>query len=455
MSVPAPVSPGELIAGKYRVERVLGQGGMGIVVAALHEELGERVALKFLLGDAVTDASRAGRFIREARAAARIRSEHVARVTDVGRLEDGAPYMVMEFLEGQDLEARLQQLGPLPVSEAVDYVLQACEALAEAHSLGIIHRDLKPANLFHVVRPDGMPFVKVLDFGISKMDEPAGSRAQMTQTSAMLGSPLYMSPEQLQGAKNADARADIWSLGVILYELTSKALPFDAETVAHLGAKILVEPPTPLRSVRPEISVEFEQVVNRCLSKDPSARYQTVGALAVALAPFSRDSQRSVERVTRTLHGGSRPDVAPAEASAATDRSPARRTAASWGQTSGASPKTTRKRAMLIGALSVGVVALAATIAFSVTRSSRGTSGEPTAAVTFAATNPPAAVQEPVPPSVVSAALASASTQSGLAVAPEPTQSAPSAAATPPQRSRKRSTAVPTHRPVVLPDDRK
>jgi len=296
----------------------------------------------------------------------------------------------------------------------------------------------------------------VLDFGISKMDDPPGSRAQMTQTSAMLGSPLYMSPEQLQGAKNADARADIWSLGVILYELTSKALPFDAETVAHLGAKIFVEPPTSLRSVRPEISVEFEQVVNRCLSKDPNARYQTVGELAVALAPFARDSQRSVERVTRTLRGGSKPEVAPTEVPATTDRSPARGTEASFGRTSGASSRTTSKRALLIGALAVGVVALAATIALSITRSSRATSGDPAGTATFAATHPPAPVQEPVVPSVVSAAPASA--MSGITVAPGPTQNALSAAAAPPQatqRSRKRSTAVPTHRPVLLPDDRK
>jgi serine/threonine protein kinase len=202
------VREGELLAGKYRVERVLGEGGMGVVVAARHVELDERVALKFLLPGTLGQPDAVARFLREARAAARIRSEHVARVTDVGTLETGVPYMVMEFLEGADLSRILREHGPLPIEDAVDYVVQTCEAIADAHALGIIHRDLKPANLMLVTRSDGGSCVKVLDFGISKVSGPGQDAMAMTSTSTILGSPIYMSPEQMtsSGRRYADRR---------------------------------------------------------------------------------------------------------------------------------------------------------------------------------------------------------------------------------------------------------
>src|SRR3954463_12881127 len=201
----ASVRAGDILAGKYRIDRVLGVGGMGVVVAAHHMQLDERVAVKFLLPRALKNPEAVTRFIREARAAVKIKSEHVARVTDVGRLENGAPYIVMEYLEGLDLGAWLQQRGPLPVSQAVEFLLQACEAIAEAHALGIVHRDLKPANLFVIRRPDGGLSVKVLDFGIAKRIGAARG-ANITSTAAVMGSPLYMSPEQLNSSKDADAR---------------------------------------------------------------------------------------------------------------------------------------------------------------------------------------------------------------------------------------------------------
>src|SRR6188768_2962187 len=201
---------GHVLAGKYRIERVLGQGGMGVVVAATHLQLGERVALKFLLPQAIHNPEAVERFAREARAAVKIKSEHVARVSDVGLLESGAPYMVMEYLEGYDLSTWLQQRGPLPVEQAVEFILQACEAIAEAHALGIVHRDLKPANLFVIQRADGVLSVKVLDFGISKATGLIGS-GDMTTTSAVMGSPYYMSPEQMGSTKDTDTRADIWA----------------------------------------------------------------------------------------------------------------------------------------------------------------------------------------------------------------------------------------------------
>jgi serine/threonine protein kinase len=230
------VVPGQLLAGKFRIERILGRGGMGVVVLATHIHLDEQVAIKFLLPEALKIPEAVRRFEREARAAVKIKSEHVARVTDVGVLETGSPYMVMEYLSGVDLSQYLLNKQTLPIDEAIDYVLQAIEAIAEAHSLGIVHRDLKPANLFRIIRPDGTPSIKVLDFGISKV---GGADASMTQTSSMMGSPYYMSPEQMTSSKSVDARTDIWALGVILYELLSGHVPYEGDTVPEIVAQVL------------------------------------------------------------------------------------------------------------------------------------------------------------------------------------------------------------------------
>ena len=295
------VSPGELLAGTYRIERVLGQGGMGIVVSATHLQLDQRVALKFLLPNAVQHKETVERFAREARAAVRIRSEHVARVIDVGTLENGAPYMVMEYLEGKDLSRQVTEHGPFPIPEAAMLLLQACEALAEAHSLGIVHRDLKPANLFLTHRRDGSVCVKILDFGISKLTTPGtGPGFDMTGTTTVMGSPYYMSPEQMRSTRNVDMRTDIWALGVILYEIVSGHVPFDAETMPQLCGMVLQESPPPLERFRPNTPTRFEAVILRCLEKDPQRRYQNVGELASALAEFApKDAYRSVERANR------------------------------------------------------------------------------------------------------------------------------------------------------------
>lgn len=302
----APVNPGDLLAGKYQVERVLGVGGMGVVVVATHLQLEERVAIKFLLPDALQNAEAVARFAREARAACKIRSEHVARVVDVSTLETGAPYMVMEYLEGHDLQKELELRGALSVEDATDFVLQACEALAEAHTGGIVHRDLKPANLFLTHRADGSPCVKVLDFGISKVGGKSGSAsdASMTKTTAMMGSPLYMSPEQLKSTKDVDQRADVWAMGIILSELLTGKPVFQGETMPQLCAAILTEPPIPLTHMRPDAPRGLEQTVAKCLEKDPQARFQNVGELALALAEFApQRSMVSVERITRVIQG--------------------------------------------------------------------------------------------------------------------------------------------------------
>src|SRR5688572_9228420 len=279
------IAPGTVLAGKYKVERVLGSGGMGFVVAAVHLELHQLVAVKFLHGNMMANAEAVARFAREARAAARIRSEHVARVLDVGRLEDGSPYTVMEFLQGQDLGALLLQ-GPLPVDVAVEYVLQACHAIAEAHAAGIVHRDLKPSNLFLTERSDGVGVIKVLDFGISKLTT-AGFEPKLTSTQSAMGSPLYMSPEQMKSFRDADHRTDIWALGVILYELMCGKPPFDASSLPELVVALLTFTPVSLNAQRPEVSPGLERVVMRCLEKDPASRFPSVGELARELLPFA------------------------------------------------------------------------------------------------------------------------------------------------------------------------
>ncbi|HEX8790363.1 MAG TPA: serine/threonine-protein kinase [Polyangiaceae bacterium] len=294
-------SSGHVIAGKFIVEQVLGIGGMGVVVSAKHMHLGQKVAIKFLRKDAAKSQEAINRFLREARSAVGLQSAHVVRVMDVGVLEDGMPYMVMEHLQGTDLNRVLEQRKTLPAQEAVDYVLQGMEAIAEAHALGIVHRDLKPANLFLTRSPDGSPLVKVLDFGISKSADSLTSQQQsLTATSAIMGSPLYMSPEQLRSSKNVDVRTDVWALGVIVYELLAGVPPFEADTVTGLCAKIAADPATPLRSVNPGISVALEAVVMRCLEKDMAKRYATVADLALSLHPFgSTEGKRAAERIAR------------------------------------------------------------------------------------------------------------------------------------------------------------
>ncbi len=288
----APVSwptEGALIAGKYRVEGVLGRGGMGVVLAARHEQLGQTVAVKMLLPSETGAQDAAARFLREARAAAGLTSDHVVKIHDVSTTEDGRPFMVMEMLRGRDLSQVLEEEQHLHVDAAITYVLQACSALEEAHAKGIVHRDLKPANLFVSRRSDGQPLVKVLDFGISKgAHDVPGASLVLTSSSTAMGSPLYMSPEQLRDARSVDARSDIWSLGVILHEALTGGAAFAGDTLPAVCASIAADPPKPIRATRPDVSVELEAVVTRCLEKDPAARYASVTELATELRKLVR-----------------------------------------------------------------------------------------------------------------------------------------------------------------------
>jgi eukaryotic-like serine/threonine-protein kinase len=305
------VHEGQILAGKYRVERILGVGGMGVVVAAHHTQLDTRVALKLLLPGMLANPEALTRFTREARAAIQMTNSHAARVFDVGTLETGAPYIVMEFLEGADLGTLLQQQGPFEAVDAVDFVLQASEAVAEAHALGIVHRDLKPSNLFLCRRGDRQRVIKVLDFGISKVAALASAPDEtLTQVTSLVGSPLYMSPEQIEAPHTVDTRTDIWALGVILYELLSNKTPFFGNTLPQVSIKIAVRPPTPLREFRPEVADGLAAVIGRCLEKDRTRRYRTVADLALALLPFGPEqATASVNRIADSIRAAGLTDT--------------------------------------------------------------------------------------------------------------------------------------------------
>lgn len=284
-----PITPGALVAGKYRTERLLGQGGMGAVVLAKDETTGQPLAIKFLLPSLRDEGHFVGRFRREAQATARLSSEHVPRVLDVGSTAEGAPFIVMEYCEGRDLRVLVKEEGPLPEHEAAAYIGQACVALAEAHALGIVHRDLKPSNLLLGRSADGKPLIKVLDFGVAKVRPTAEAESDhITATGTILGSRLFMAPEQMRRPRDVDARADIWALGVCLYYLVTGHTPFEAATTEEVILAVVMHPPKPLRDLAPRTSPAFEAVVLRCLEKSPRERFESVTELVRALAPLSR-----------------------------------------------------------------------------------------------------------------------------------------------------------------------
>jgi eukaryotic-like serine/threonine-protein kinase len=460
----AGVREGDILAGKYRVERVLGVGGMGVVVAAHHIQLDEKVALKFLLPEALGNPEAVARFAREARAAAKIKSEHVARVSDVGTLPNGSPYMVMEYLEGGDLSAWIKQRGALPVDQAVEFVLQACVAVADAHALGIVHRDLKPANLFCVRRSDGQLNIKVLDFGISKMNDATGlAAASVTRTSALMGSPLYMSPEQMRSSRDVDALTDIWALGIILFELMTGRPAFLAESVTELAIKVASEPTPAIGSLRADVPPALEAIVARCLEKDRRRRFGNVAELAVALLPFApKRARASVERISGIIQGAGLPVSAAAMQASQTAMAPGygaqvfEGTLPAVGRTTVGSPR----RTAAVGATIAGglvLVTLVGSLIFL-----RRWRSDAQASATMAAPAPSAAAVPPqpaaAPPGPVAAAVAVApldqAPSARLAPAPaaEPTppepvatakKKPPSAPPTPPAPSKAPPAAAP------------
>jgi serine/threonine-protein kinase len=459
--------PGEIFAEKYRIERVLGVGGMGYVLAATHLHLDQRVAIKMLLPDLARHPDTVARFLREGRAAVKIRSEHVGRVLDVGSHE-GTHFIVMEYLEGCDLSQLLEREGRLPEKVAVDYLLQACEAIAEAHAMHTVHRDLKPANLFLVRRADGAPCVKVLDFGISKTTAPEGSaQLSMTKTSSLMGSPLYMSPEQLKSAKDVDERADIWALGVILFELLAGRPPFLAETLPELGSLVLSGHVPDVRQLAPATSAIVAAAIGSCLTIKAAERFPSVAELAATLAPFgSPAASLSAARIQRVLENVSRPPASTwtsetlrAAASSVSAKAftvtPESSAGVDWAASTAldasatADPNAPReKRRSWLPAVAVLAVAITAGGAFGVKRV-LSTRDAPVNAVSPDAAEPHAAVVQPASssaetasaaPPIASPAMSSATTTTHAIMRPRPS----AAASTIPVASVAVTPAIPT-----------
>lgn len=282
------VSEGAVIAGKFRLERILGVGGMGAVFEATHVALGERVAVKFLRPELRDKPELVERFLREARSQFRIKSDHIVRVLDVGTAESGTPYIAMELLEGVSLHAHVRRLGRVAPGEAAEIVMQACDALSAAHALGIVHRDVKTKNLMLTSAPSGALRVKLVDFGVAQISSPdLGDR--LTATETIMGTPLYMPPEQLRSARLADARSDVWAIGVVLYEVLTGSLPYLAESAADMLFRHYHETPKPVHEVIDGIPPALGAIVAKCLSLEPADRFPSAAALADALAPFARE----------------------------------------------------------------------------------------------------------------------------------------------------------------------
>ena len=295
---PGIAPPGFVLAGKLRVERLIGQGAMGVVYEATDITLRRRVAVKLVHPDHLGDPEKRLRFGREAYAVARLESIHVTRVLEISELDDGTPYLVMELLDGSTLDEILARSGPAQVHVALDWILQALDAVGEAHAIGLVHRDLKPANLYLARHTDGMPIVKVIDFGLVK--DMSAAAPKLTATGSTMGSPAYMAPEQIDPGRTIDARTDVWSIGVTLFELVTGTLPFDGESIPAMLRRIFHDDPTPLRARRPDAPAELEEAVAKCLAKDPDARFRDGADLRRALSAI-RARLPQVSDATKTV----------------------------------------------------------------------------------------------------------------------------------------------------------
>jgi serine/threonine-protein kinase len=375
---------------------------MGAVFEAHHVHLDQPVAIKMMLPELATDPEVVRRFLREGRAAVKIPSEHVARVQDVSTLPDGTPFMVMELLHGADLQGVLDARGPLPIPLAVDYTLQTCEALAHAHAMGIVHRDLKPPNLF-ITGSSTMPVVKLLDFGISKL--PTTGDLSMTKTRAVMGSPVYMAPEQMRSARRVDARADIWGLGTLLYTMLTGHPPFESDTMPELCAMIVQDPTPNLHDRRAGVPPALVRAVERCLEKDPERRFASVAELARALGPFGSEQGRAMlARIEAAASPHTPPLVATSLESTSTGPGtpplPIARTGSAWGASSRNVPRGRRLAWALGGAL---VLVTFAVGALGIVR--RSPSPLPVASPSPPASSPVVALPVPSPSSASSAPI--------------------------------------------------
>jgi serine/threonine-protein kinase len=418
MTSPAvsPVQVGDVVGGKYEVIRTLGRGGMGFVVAARHTTLDQTVAIKFLVRDFGEHDEAAARFLREARAAAKIESDYVCRVFDTGTLDSGIPYLVMEVLEGIDLEQELDQRGRLPIDEAVDLMLQALDAISTAHKLGVVHRDLKPANLFLTVRPDGSRRLKVFDFGISKSDE--GDIA-VTDTDGIIGTPAYMSPEQARNAKKADHRTDIFSLGAILFESLSGRPPHVGESIGEILDSVMNKKPADVAELCPDLPEPLAAAIMRAIDPDREARFQSASEMARAIASYGTGAYASLAQ--------SVPAPAPSQRLVAPDsartHASTRETVAGWTQ-GGLRELVQRRRGYVAFGVAALVISAAAWIAM--VRAQANSAATDTLV--------PAATERPVGATAGSVETTSApatadSAMAAAAAAPSPSTSASAAAA--------------------------
>jgi serine/threonine protein kinase len=426
---PGTPSLGSILAERYRINSVLGVGGMAVVFAAHHIHLDQRVAVKLLRPELARDPDVVARFVREGRAAVKLTGEHIVRVFDVAKLDTGEAYMVLEHLDGEDLGKRIEKTGePLLITHAVDIVLETCAALAEVHAIGIVHRDLKPANIFLMRTPGNVESVKVLDFGISKVvGGLAGvENLGITTTTTMLGTPVYMSPEQLASSKDVDARTDIWALGIVMYEIVSGVRPFQRATLAETCAWVYTQAPTPLAELRPDVPPAVAEAIMRCLEKDLAQRYSSVAELAFAIAPFgTARSQRALEHVASFASRLPPPNLAPRplEPTAATAST---HELATHELASNATPAAPKKSSSvrLVAALTLGAV-----VGLGVLAAVRADARRSVARATASATPATPATPSVISPSSASSRIDAAPTDSAFASesppAPPPPTTAP------------------------------
>ena len=427
---------GSVIDGKFRLEFVIGAGGMGVVVAAHHLALDQRVALKFLRQEMMKNAEVVWRFGREAQAAVKLSNQHAARVMDVGATSAGVPYIVMEYLEGEDVGHLLRRTGPMTPEAASEIVIHACHGLAEAHASGIVHRDIKPENLFLAKGKDGSKTLKILDFGISKASRSGGlpsSDADPSVTEAMLGTPLYMAPEQIAG-HGTDERIDVWALGAVLFELLSGETAYTAKTVGELSERILTQPPRDLRAFVPDVPDDLLAVVLRCLKADREQRFQNVAEVAIALLPFAPNARHSVQKARAMLvaTGGVAAESLPRLPSIGPPSFATSATRTSTGSVTSTHVPEAKRRASTVAILGVGAM-LAIALGVGLARRDRARDATtrdvppppPMTVTVLVPTEPSAAMPDPT-----ASASASTTPSASATAAPHPVRRGP----TPPAR---------------------